>query len=186
MAAADVGELTEGLQAEITVSGVTDTVYGTVSEVARVAEVDSDRAAVFPVIVAVTGTRDDLYSGTSADATVIVQQLPDVLTVSTPALQSDGDTTYVEKVVDGVSERVEVETGATYGIATEVVSGLSEGDVVEVPGFTRGTGSGWRHRHRHPAPAARGTSRVDRRPTESSGLERERSRGSAASEPSSS
>ena len=142
VAAADVGELTEGLQAEITVSGVTDTVYGTVSEVARVAEVDSDGAAVFPVVVAVTGTRDDLYSGTSADATVIVQQLPDVLTVSTPALQSDGDTTYVEKVVDGVAERVDVETGTTYGIATEVVSGLSEGDVVEVPGFTRGTGGG--------------------------------------------
>lgn len=147
VAAADADQVSDGLQAEITVTGVADTVYGTVSEVGRVAETSSSGAAVFAVSVDVTGTRDDLYAGTTADATVIVQQLPDVLTVSTAALQSDGETTYVEKVGDSGTERTDVEIGDTYGATTQVVSGLAEGDVVEVPGFTRrpgatGTGGG--------------------------------------------
>lgn len=141
VAAADVDQLKTGLQAELTVSGITDTVYGTVSSVGRVAETNSSGAAVFPVTIAVTGTQDGLYAGTTADATVIVSQEPDVLTVSTPALQSDGDATYVEKVVDGTSERTDIEIGDTYGMTTEVLSGLEEGDVVEVPGFTRGSGA---------------------------------------------
>lgn len=142
VAAADVEQVEEGLQAEITVTGAADTVYGTVEEVGRVAETNSSGAAVFPVTIEVTGTRDDLYSGTSADATIIVAQEPDVLVVSTPALQSDGDTTYVERVADdGSTSRVDVEIGETYGMTTEILSGLEEGDVVEVPGFTRGNGS---------------------------------------------
>ncbi len=141
VAAADADQVSDGLQAEITVTGVADTVYGTVSEVGRVAETSSSGAAVFAVSVDVTGTRDDLYAGTTADATVIVQQLPDVLTVSTAALQSDGETTYVEKVGDSGTERTHVEIGDTYGATTQVVSGLAEGDVVEVPGFTRGPGA---------------------------------------------
>ena len=141
VAAADAGQVGEGLQAEITVSGVTDTVYGTVTEVGRVAETSSPGTAVFAVSVEVTGTRDDLYAGTTADATVIVEQRPDVLTVSTGALLSDGDTTYVEKVGENGTERTDVEIGATYGATTQVVSGLAEGDVVEVQGFTRGPGT---------------------------------------------
>lgn len=142
VAAADVDQVKEGLQAELTVSGVTDTIYGTVSSVGRVATTSSAGAAVFPVTIAVTGSRDDLYAGTTADATVIVSQEPDVLTVSTQALQSDGDTTYVDQVVDGATVRTDVEVGETYGMTTEVTSGLVEGDVVEVPGFTAGGGGG--------------------------------------------
>lgn len=144
VAAADVESLQDGLQAELTVSGVTDAVYGTVTSVGRVAETSSSGSAVFPVTVTVTGTRDDLYSGTSADATITVSQTPDVLTVSTPAVQTDGDTTYVDLVTDeatGATTRTEIEIGETYGMSTEVVSGLSEGDVVSVPGFAR-TGGG--------------------------------------------
>ncbi|WP_232680498.1 efflux RND transporter periplasmic adaptor subunit, partial [Nocardioides sp. R-C-SC26] len=140
--AADVGRLQDGLQVEITPSGVSDVVYGTVEDVARVASTDSAGAAVFAVTVEVTGRRDDLYAGTDAEASVIVSQTADVLTVSTPAVQSDDEGTYVD-LVDGESvERVAVETGETYGMTTEVLAGLEEGDVVEVPGFSRPVGSG--------------------------------------------
>lgn len=142
VASTDVERLTEGLQAEITVTGVTDTVYGTVQSVGLVAETNSSGAAVFPVTIEVTGTPEGLYAGTSAEVTIIVKQIPDVLAVDSRALRADGDTTYVEKMVDGGIVRTEVETGAVYGMQTEIVSGLAEGDVVEVPGFTRPTGSG--------------------------------------------
>lgn len=145
VATGDVEKVEKGLQTEITVSGIDDTVYGTVSEVGLVAEADSSGAAVFPVTIEVTGTRDDLYAGTSADIAIVVSQRTDVLTVDSRALRTDGDTTYVEKVTDsasGATERVEVTSGETAGLATEVLTGLAEGDVVEVPGFAGPGGSG--------------------------------------------
>lgn len=140
VAAADVATLTTGLQAEITPSGATEVVYGTVSDVGLVAETNTSGAAVFPVTVEVTGTRSDLYAGTSADVSIIVTQTTGVLTVPSRALTTEDDATYVTKVVDGEKVRTEVETGTAYGMSTEVVSGLAEGDVVEIPGFSGPTG----------------------------------------------
>ena len=142
VAAADVATLTTGLQAEITPSGATDVVYGTVSDVGLVAEADSSGAAVFPVSVEVTGAQDGLYAGTAADVSIIVRQTAGVLTVPSRALTTSDDTTYVTRIVDGAEVRTEVETGTAYGMSTEVLSGLAEGDVVEIPGFSRPTGGG--------------------------------------------
>ncbi|MCR1782259.1 biotin/lipoyl-binding protein [Nocardioides carbamazepini] len=145
VASGDVGKVKKGLQTEITVSGIDETVYGTVAEVGLVAEADSSGAAVFPVTIEVTGERDDLYTGTSADIAIVVSQRADVLTVDSRALRTDGETTYVELVTDGATgatERVEVTTGETSGLATEILTGLAEGDVVEIPGFSGPGGPG--------------------------------------------
>ncbi|MCL8027073.1 efflux RND transporter periplasmic adaptor subunit [Nocardioides bruguierae] len=142
VAATDADSVTTGLQVEITVSGVDDTVYGTVSEIGLVAETDDSGAAVFPVTVQVTGTRDDVYAGTSATMEIIVSQRTDVLTVDSTALTTEGDATYVTVLVDGVEEQREVTVGETYGRSTEITDGLSEGDEVVVQGFTAPTGSG--------------------------------------------
>lgn len=142
VAAADVEQLTKGLQAEITPSGVTDIVYGTVSDIGLVAEASSSGAAVFPVTVEVTGSPEGLYAGISADVSIIVKQTEGVLTVPSRALSTEDDATYVTKIVDGDEVKTEVETGTAYGMTTEVVSGLAEGDVVEIPGFTMPSGGG--------------------------------------------
>lgn len=145
VASSDVAKVEQGMQAEITVSGIDGTVYGTVAEVGLVAETDSSGAAAFPVTVEVTGTRDDLFAGTSADLAIVTSQRTDVLTVDSRALRTDGDTTYVEKVTDaatGATTRTEVVTGEASGMLTEVTSGLAAGDVVEVPGFSGPGGSG--------------------------------------------
>lgn len=136
VAAADVATLETGLQAEITPSGATEVVYGTVSHIGLVAETNTSGAAVFPVTVEVTGTQSDLYAGTSADVSIIVTQTIGVLTVPSRALTTEDDATYVTRVVDGEKVRTEVETGTAYGMSTAVVSGLAEGDVVEIPGFS--------------------------------------------------
>jgi macrolide-specific efflux system membrane fusion protein len=142
VAAADVEQLQKGLQAEITPSGVTEVVYGTVTDVGLVAEADTSGAAVFPVTVQVTGSPEGLYSGTSADVSIIVKQTEGVLTVPSRALTTEDDATYVTKMVDGEEVKTAVVTGTAYGMSTEVVSGLVEGDVVEIPGFSRPTGGG--------------------------------------------
>lgn len=142
VAASDVDQLKKDLQAEIAVTGVTDTVYGTVSEVGLVAQTNDSGAAVFPVTIAITGKQKDLYAGVSATATIIVKQRNDVLTVSSRALTTEDGTTYATKVEDGKKTKVEVETGETSGMTTEILSGLEEGDTVVVPGFSRLPGGG--------------------------------------------
>lgn len=142
VAAADVAQVEKGLQADISVSGVTDPVYGTVASVGLVAQTNDSGAAVFPVRIAVTGEQEGLYAGVSASASIVVEQVPDVLTVPSRALSTEGDTTYATKLVDGDEVRTAVEVGEAYGMSTEVLSGLEEGDVVVLPGFTAPAGGG--------------------------------------------
>lgn len=142
VSSADIDKVVDGLQAEVSVTGVDDTVYATVAEVSAIAQTSSSGAAVFAVTLQVTGRRSDLYAGTTAEATIVVRQREGVLTVNTRALQSDDEGTYVDVVIDGGTERRTVEVGDTYGMATEVSSGLSEGDVVQIPGFTLPAGGG--------------------------------------------
>ncbi|MDF1602709.1 efflux RND transporter periplasmic adaptor subunit [Nocardioides sp. YIM 152315] len=142
VAAADVDSLKKGLQAEVAVTGVTDTVYGTVEEVGLVAETNDSGAAAFPVTIGVTGRRKDLYAGVSATATIITRQRQGVLTVTSRALSTEDGATYATRLEDGDETRVEVETGETFGMTTEVLSGLEDGDTVVVPGFERIVGGG--------------------------------------------
>ena len=142
VAATDVEDVEAGQQVELTVTGVDDVVYGTVAEVGMVAESSDTGAAVFPVTVEVTGTRDDLYAGTAATLTIIVSQRTDVLTVDSRALTSEDGRTYATLVTDEGTEQVEVTTGAVSGRSPEVLSGLAEGDVVMVATFTVPAGDG--------------------------------------------
>jgi len=142
VATTDISRVKKGLQVQITPTGGTEPVYGTVLTVGRVASAQSSGAATFPVTIDVTGRRKDVYAGSSATVEIIVKQVDDVLAVPTMALRQDGDETYVYKMVDGKRVKTAVETGATYGMQTEVTSGLAEGDVVEIVSFTRTPGSG--------------------------------------------
>jgi macrolide-specific efflux system membrane fusion protein len=142
VSADDASSVKKGMQAEVTVSGVSDTIYGTVESVGLIAQTSNSGSAVFPVTIAVTGKQTGLYAGTSATVSIVVKQRTDVITVSSRALQTDGDETYVEKIVDGKTVKTDVTLGEVYGATTEVTSGLAEGDEVQIPGFTLPSGGG--------------------------------------------
>lgn len=146
VSSADIAQLKPGLQAQIAVTGMSETVYGTVRSVGLVAQTSSSGAAVFPVTIKVTGKRPDLFSGTSATASIIVKQMPNVLTVASRALRTSGDQTYVMKVVDGKPVKQVVTIGDAYGPSTVITAGLASGDQVQLPGLLRlpavGGGSG--------------------------------------------
>lgn len=127
----DVDEVTQGMAAEVTPTGG-EAVDGTVATVGLVASADESGAASFPVTIEVTGERDDIYAGSSATVSIVVEEREDVLTVPAMALHTENGRTYVNKVVDGTTTRADVEVGDTFGAQTEIVSGLSEGDKVEV------------------------------------------------------
>lgn len=145
VAATDIETVKKGLQVEITPSGATEAIFGTVEDVGLVAETSTSGAATFPVTVKVTGEQKDLYAGTSADVSIIVKQVQNVLTVPSLALTTSGGKTYVTKVVGSSTRRTAVEVGTTYGASTEITSGLKSGDKVEVTAAQsprRGSGSG--------------------------------------------
>lgn len=141
----DVRRVKAGMAAEVTTTDLTEPAAGTVSTVGLVAEAaesGGSGAAAFPVTIDVTGEREDLYAGSSATVTIVVEERADVLTVPSQALHEDGESTYVNKIVDGKPVRTEVEVGAAYGPVTEILSGIEEGDEVELRAFIRKPGGG--------------------------------------------
>lgn len=140
VSAADAARVKAGLAVEISPVGADEPVEGTVRTVGLVASADSSGAATFPVTVDVTGTRDDLYAGSSATVAIVVEERENVLTVPGMALHTENGTTYVNKVVDGKGVRTDVEVGESFGAQTEITSGLAEGDEVEVQTSVPGGG----------------------------------------------
>ena len=142
VAADDVTSVKKGMQVQVTPSGASKPVYGTVTAVGLVAEASSSGAATFPVTVVVTGAQPKLYAGTSATVSIITKQVTDVLAVPAMALHTSGSTTYVEKLVGGKQVRTTVKVGDTYGSNTEVISGLKAGDKVVLATLKLPTGNG--------------------------------------------
>lgn len=136
----DLGSVKAGQSVAITPDGATDALEGTVTSVGIVATSTSDGSATFPVEISISGDHPDLYSGTTADAVITVNEYSDVLTVPTAAITTQ-DGKSVVNLVDGDSTTVtEVGVGTVFGDATEITSGLSEGDTVQVS-FTMPTQS---------------------------------------------
>lgn len=140
VSAAEASRVKKGMQAQVTATGNSATIYGTVASVGLVAQTSSSGAAVFPVEIAITGAQKGLYAGTSATASIIVKQVSDVLTVSSRAIRSSGSSTYVMKLVNGKAVRTPVTIGTVYGASTQILSGLSSGDTVQLPGITLPSG----------------------------------------------
>lgn len=137
---ADLGSLKAGQAVQVTPSGASEAIKGTVASVGIVATSSSDGAATFPVVITLSGTHTDLYSGTTASAVITTGTYPDVLTVPTAAIRTQNSTTVVTKVDGTATSTVEVTVGRVFGTTTEIIKGLSEGDSVQIT-LTRPSGT---------------------------------------------
>ena len=81
----DIGQVAEGDQATVTPTGATTVDYGTVASIGLIATETSD-VATFPVVIDVTGDPTGLYAGSTADVSIIVKQLNNVVEVPTAAI----------------------------------------------------------------------------------------------------
>lgn len=147
VSSSDIASVKRGLQAELTVSGSDETIYGTVESVAVVATSSTSGTSSFPVTIKVTGAPQGLFAGSSVTADIIVSQQADVIAVSAAALTTVDGASTVTKVVDGVDTVTPVTTGETVNGQVIVTEGLAEGDqiVVEITtptGGSDGKGSG--------------------------------------------
>jgi macrolide-specific efflux system membrane fusion protein len=131
--ATSVGLISKGDQAQLTVTGSTGTVYGTISSIGLVSTSTSTTAS-YPVVVAVTGSPSGLHDGAGVTASLLYKQLNNVVVVPTTALHrnsSGGE--YVEQDTNGKTVQTTVQVGAASGGQTQITSGLKAGDQIVVP-----------------------------------------------------
>ncbi len=138
--ATSVGLIKKGNQAQLTVTGASDTVYGTISSIGLVSSSTSGTAS-YPVVIDVTGSPSGLHDGANVTATLIYKQVTNVLVVPTLALHRNANGgQYVEQVKNGKTVQTTVRVGIASGGQTQIVSGLSAGDKIIVPEVTLGRG----------------------------------------------
>jgi hypothetical protein len=137
----EVGQVKTGDQAVITADGSTQPVYGTVSSVALLAS-GSSSVPSYPVTIGVTGSPSGLYAGASATVSIIVKQLANVLTVDSAAIHYvNGKTVVYVKSGNGVATQT-VTLGMSEGGSTQVLTGLTDGQQVQIPAAPARTGTG--------------------------------------------
>ena len=152
----DVNEVAVGQTVNITCDSLTDagTFEGTVTKVS-VAGTTSNGVTTYPVTVRIDSAPDGLLPGMNVDATIVVEESTDALTIPVAAVQR-GNTVYVKDdsakntdntmvggtvLPDGWREAT-VETGLSDDSNIEITSGLSEDDVVYVPQIQAQSSSG--------------------------------------------
>jgi RND family efflux transporter MFP subunit len=122
-----IGQISDGDQVNITPTGASTPVYGTVGSISLIGS-QSSNVTTFPVTIDVTGSPSGLYPGASASLSIIVKQLNNVTEVPTAAISYDssGQATVTE-VVNGAHVVKDVTTGASENGETQIVSGVSPG-----------------------------------------------------------
>jgi macrolide-specific efflux system membrane fusion protein len=138
-----VDQIKTGDQVTISTEGTAGPVSGTVASIGLIASVSSG-VATFPVVIDVTGTPSGLYAGASATASIVYNQLTNVIAVPAAAVTVVGGKTVVYTMTDGRQVPRPVTTGLTTGGMTRITGGLTAGEqvVLNITTINLGPGSG--------------------------------------------
>lgn len=126
----DVAQLSEGQSAEVVPDAFPEVlITGAVESIAPIATLEGGVVA-YDVVIALAPTEVPIRTDMTANTTIWVEELTDVLKIPTWVVRVDRDTgqTYVHRRAGQNIERVDVELGARYEGAVQVLAGLSEGD----------------------------------------------------------
>jgi multidrug efflux pump subunit AcrA (membrane-fusion protein) len=129
----DVVQLTEGQAAQVTLEAFPDAIIdGVVDGIAPVATFE-EGVIYYDVTIGLAPSDVPVRSDLTANATIVVEEIADALTIPTWVVRVDRLTgqTYVQRAGEGgETERVDVALGVRYQGVAEILDGLSEGDVV--------------------------------------------------------
>ena len=131
----DISQMAVGQEVLITLDALPDEeIAGHVEAIAPTASVDDDGGVVsYVVTVAIEPTDALLRPGMSANTTITTARNENALVVPNRYIQIDRENgkMFVERLEeDGLTSRVEIETGMRDEFSSEVVAGLKEGDTV--------------------------------------------------------
>jgi HlyD family secretion protein len=132
----DIDQIGVAHYVALTLDALQDTVLtGTIAEISPTS---ASAGGVVTYLVTINIVADDgitLRPGMSANASIVVQEVDDVLIVPNWAVRLDresGNAFVLKKMSDGMTEEVVVETGLRNEQFSELLSGLQAGDVVVV------------------------------------------------------
>ena len=132
----DIDEIAVGQEVEVTLDALDDTVVlGQVADIAPIAAEGGLGVVTYQVTINIDPGDVDLRPGMTANASIVVREVEEVLIVPNWAIRLDRDSgnAFVKRLRgDGSVEEVVVETGLRNEQVSEVVGGLNEGDVVVV------------------------------------------------------
>jgi hypothetical protein len=127
-----------GQAAQVTLTAAGTTVEGTVTRVSPEGTT-TNNVVQYPVTVALTSAPAGVRLGASASVTITTGSADDVLMLSSSAITTVGTRSTVSVQRNGVATVVPVETGLVGGGRTEITSGLTEGETVNLPATTTST-----------------------------------------------
>lgn len=142
-AEADVAKVKEGNEVEITFGAVpNETFTGRIRKI-DLSATTSENVTTYGVEVDVLNAPSELRDGASASVTVTTASVTNVVAVPTSAVDTDAQGTSTVKLVkDGKSTSRTVQIGIKGDTYTEIKSGLSVGDTVELGATSTSSGSG--------------------------------------------
>jgi len=128
----DVSHIAMGQTADLTLDALSSVkLTGVVIDIAPTATVQSG-VVLYPVTVRLDPTDLPLRPGMTANATITVEKRENTLIVPFRAVETEGGQAFVTLQTDAGSQRVPVTLGLITNTQIEILSGVSEGDLVAV------------------------------------------------------
>jgi HlyD family secretion protein len=160
---ADIGGVKEGQEAEFTVDAFSGRTFRGRVKMVRFAPVTVENVVTYVTVIEVANPKLELRPGMTANVSIVLDKREKALAVPNSALrfkptrkqasgppagprgegrggEGSGGSKRVHLLREGHPEPVEVKTGLTDGIYTEITGGLAEGDEVVTNQFIPGTG----------------------------------------------
>ncbi len=126
----DVTKVSLGDTATITIDAIPNKLYsGTVVSIDTTGAVSSGVTS-YPTVVRFDTTAPEIFSEMSAQVKIVTDTKSDVVFIPSGAITTSGDKQTVKVMKDGKAHIVSVTTGITSDTATEIVTGVAEGDAV--------------------------------------------------------
>lgn len=137
----DAAKVKLGQKVIITFDAIEDlTLTGEVAELDTLGTV-SQGVVSYNVKIIFDAQDDRVKSGMTVTTNIILSSKTDVLMVKTSAIKTQGNSNYVEVLVDGAPQQKTVTTGDSNDTMTEILSGLNEGDEVITQKITANSAS---------------------------------------------
>jgi len=128
----DVAQVAIGQETLVTVDAFPGVnLAGEVTYIAPVAQIESG-VVLYPVTVRLAPIDIPVRAGMTGEVEIISAIQEGALIVPLRAVHTEGERSYVDRLVGGQTERVEVTLGMITDTEVEITSGLAEGDVVSV------------------------------------------------------
>jgi HlyD family secretion protein len=130
----ELGQIEVNQSVEILWDAHPDRVWNGRTEMLPKQVVTRGTRSVGELICSVTNDRLDLLPNTTVDVRIHISERPAALVVPRGAVYIEGDKRFVFHVVDNRLHRTFIKVGIANPTKIEVLAGLSEGDVVALPG----------------------------------------------------